>query len=179
MKNILFYLVFIPVFTFLSGEVGAETYLSQEAFLGKYFDTVPEVKILWISSDLRKDLKKELNENLPVARLRYWQQAEQSAWVLDKIGRDKPITMGFVIKNNEIFAMEVLAFRESRGYEVRYPRFTQKLKGVSLSDDAELNKHIDNITGATLSVNAVKKTARLALYLNALVEEKTSLEEVQ
>ena len=62
--------------------------------------------------------------------------------------------------------LRVLAFRESRGWEVRYPFFTDQFKGVGLTDGHALDKAIDGISGATLSVRALEKLARLALYLH-------------
>jgi hypothetical protein len=60
----------------------------------------------------------------------------------------------------------VLIFRESRGWEVRHDFFTDQFKGVTLNDDRELDLPIDNISGATLSVRALTRLARLALYLH-------------
>ena len=70
---------------------------------------------------------------------------------------------------------EVLTFRESRGYEIRYPRFTGQFRDMSLNKDFELARHVDNITGATLSVNAVKKMARLVIYLDTLLTQKQAV----
>jgi hypothetical protein len=63
----------------------------------------------------------------------------------------------------------VLAFRESRGWEIRYPFFTDQFSGLTLAPDGYLSKPIDGITGATLSVRAVERVTRLALWLNAQV----------
>jgi hypothetical protein len=61
--------------------------------------------------------------------------------------------------------LRVLEFRESRGWEVRYPFFTDQFGGIGLRPDLQLDRPIDGISGATLSVRALKKLARLALYL--------------
>jgi hypothetical protein len=66
--------------------------------------------------------------------------------------------------------IEVLAFRESRGWEIRYPFFTSQFSGLELADDGYLSESIDGITGATMSVRAVERVARLALWLDAQVE---------
>ena len=64
---------------------------------------------------------------------------------------------------------DVLAFRESRGWEIRYPFFTEQFSGLTLADDGYLSGPVDGITGATLSVRATEKVARLALWLDAQV----------
>jgi len=50
--------------------------------------------------------------------------------------------------------------------EVRYPFFTDQYKDASLQKDKQLDRTIDGISGATLSVRALTKLARLALYLH-------------
>lgn len=58
-------------------------------------------------------------------------------------------------------------FRESRGFEVRYPFFTDQFRGARLREGLDLDREIDGISGATLSVRALTKLARLALLLRA------------
>jgi hypothetical protein len=57
----------------------------------------------------------------------------------------------------------VLEFRESRGWEIRYPFFTDQYAGTELNDNDGIDRAIDGITGATLSVNAANKVVRVAL----------------
>jgi len=99
-------------------------------------------------------------------RVRYWYKGERSAWILEEIGKEEPITAGIVIDKGKIERVEVLIFRESRGWEVRHDFFTEQFEGAKLRKDGELNRAIDNITGATLSVRALTKLARLALYFH-------------
>ena len=68
--------------------------------------------------------------------------------------------------------VKVLIFRESRGWEVRYPFFTDQFKGATLVTDNNLDRKIDGITGATLSVNALTKLGRIALLLHKHLDEK-------
>jgi len=59
--------------------------------------------------------------------------------------------------------------------------FTRQFVGLSLQPPkSQLSENIDGITGATLSVKAVKKTARFALFLHQLVtgDESAAGEEV-
>jgi Na+-transporting NADH:ubiquinone oxidoreductase subunit NqrC len=60
----------------------------------------------------------------------------------------------------------VLIFRESHGWEVRHDFFTDQFKGLTLDGDSNLSARIDGISGATLSVNALRNLARFALYLD-------------
>ncbi len=167
------------ILLFCSPGLHAEVYLTQDKFLGKYFQTKPDAAFLWLDQDLREKLNNDLQEVLSTARLRYWQQEGKRAWILEKVGRDKPITLGFIIENGRISHMDVLVFRESRGYEIHYESFTQQLENIGFDDKMALDKNIDNITGATLSVNAVRKTARLALYLDAYLDKQLEASNTQ
>ena len=51
---------------------------------------------------------------------------------------------------------------------MRHTFFTEQFDDASLNNNQsmELDRNIDNISGATLSVRAIKKLARLALLLD-------------
>ena len=150
----------------------SEEYLSRAEFVERFLGQNSESKVIWFDKALREKIEQDLSYPLTGARIRYWEYLGERAWIVERIGRDKPITMGFVISEGKIKHFRVLAFRESRGYEVRYPRFTQQLETLMLTADHKLSKGIDNITGATLSVNAVKKSAQFVLYLDASLSSK-------
>ncbi len=126
-------------------------------------------KLLWLSKEVQSSIKKILGHKYPSLRLRYWQHQDATAWVLEAVGKEKPITLGVVVRNNQIEQLRVLIFRESRGGEIRYPFFTKQFHALSLDQKLNLNGHIDGISGATLSVRATKKVARLALFLHQQV----------
>jgi len=76
-----------------------------------------------------------------------------------------------VIKDSKIQMIKVLEFREIRGWEVRYPAFTKQFIGASL-DKMKLDRNIDGISGATLSVWAMTSIAELSLYLDEHLKNK-------
>jgi len=141
-----------------------ETFL-QESFRGK----VPKSRMIWLSGETGKVASDILQHRPGSLRTRYWLDKNRSAWVLDEIGKDKPITVGVVINDGKIESIRVLVFRESRGYEVKESFFTEQFKQARLKADKELDRHIDGITGATLSVRALTRLSRLALYLHQQV----------
>ena len=150
--------------------VYGEDYLTRDAFLKLAFgDTTPAMHTLWLTEDTRTAAKAALGWAPAALRLRYWQAGERTAWILEDIGKDKPITLGVVVVAARIERVEVLAFRESRGWEIRYPFFTSQFSGLTLSPDGYLSQSVDGITGATLSVRAVERVVRLALWLDAQV----------
>ena len=107
-----------------------------------------------------------LGHRFSALRVRYWHDGEKSAWILDEIGKELPITIGVAVENGSIRNVRVLEFRESRGWEVRYPFFTDQFVDARLGPDEKLDRRIDGITGATLSVGAVTRIARVALVLH-------------
>lgn len=105
--------------------------------------------------------------------MRYWRDLERTVWILEEIGKTQPITTGISVRSGEIERVQVLIYRESHGWEVRYPFFTDQFRGMSLEADQTLSEHVDGISGATLSVRALTTLARLALRLDAIVLEET------
>lgn len=152
-----------------AGEAGR--YVDTDEYLRSVFLTeVPTAKTLWVTGDLREDVERMLGHRLAALRMRYWFDGEQSAWILDEVGKELPITIGVSVSNRAIADVRVLEFRESRGWEVRYPFFTDQFVDARLGPDALLDRRIDGITGATMSVNAVTRIARVALLMHEHVE---------
>ena len=166
-------LVAIHMFSWCVISLAKGTYLEPEKYLQQIFDgNPPEPKKLWIKKDLKAEIKNILGHDLKMLRLRYWDDNKKRAWILEEIGRDKPITVGLVTANGKILDVKVLIFRESRGWEVRYPFFTDQFKDATLVTGNNLDRKIDGISGATLSVNALTKLGRLALFLHKYIDNK-------
>jgi len=124
---------------------------------------------LSLAGNLAGQVTAILGHAYPRSRLRYWRDRAKTVWILDEIGKEKPITVGIVVDDGKIERVKVLAFRESRGEEVRFPSFVRQYQQAALAADNQLDKSIDGITGATLSVRAVNKLIRLALFLHRRV----------
>lgn len=149
----------------------ADVYLAPAAFLESAFDgDVPAARRLWLTGPVKTRVRDILGHDLGSLRIRYWQRGERTAWILEEIGKDQPITTGLVVDAGHLSDVQVLIYRESRGWEVRYPAFTDQFKGAVLDDGMRLDRHIDGITGATMSVDALTRLARLALYFHTQTE---------
>ncbi|MBI2993881.1 MAG: FMN-binding protein [Gammaproteobacteria bacterium] len=143
-------------------------YQTPEAFLDEVFGGAPPApRKMWIKAELADSVRAVLGHDLGVLRLSYWGQSGRTVWILEEIGKEQPITAGIVVNNGAIESVRVLVFRESRGWEVRHPFFTDQFKGARLVDGDRLDRGIDGISGATLSVGALTRLARLALLLHA------------
>ncbi len=145
-------------------------YQTPAAFISQSFsDVTPQAKVIWLTKEDKAVVAKILQHKFNRMRIRYWQAGNETVWILNEIGKEKPITMGVHIKNNYIDHFKVLTYRESRGDEVRHEFYSQQFINATLNKENGLSQRVDGITGATLSVRATKKIARLALWLNTKV----------
>jgi len=93
-------------------------------------------------------------------------------WILEETGKEELITAGFVVVGGRIDHVRVLVYRESRGQEVRQSSFVKQFKDAKLARGNRLDRDIDGIVGATLSVGAMERMARLALLFDRLSHDK-------
>ncbi len=144
---------------------GAE-YISENEFVRQSFASVPVMKSIWLKGERQEVAKRILGHRYPALRLRYWQSGNKSAWIMNEVGKEKPITIGITIENDKIERVSILAYRESRGGEIRHPYFTEQFVGAGLDSNSGLGAPVDGIAGATPSVRAVTNISRFALYLS-------------
>lgn len=180
LKNIVFLLSLLAAPTLFAGGV----YQEPDDFIKQIFnDKPPKADVLWLDKDLKKQVEEILDHQYTGLRIRYWQQSDEShhksVWILEEIGKEKLITAGIVINNQQIEQVKVLVFRESRGWEVRHDFFTQQFEQAKLKENHQLDKTIDNISGATLSVRAVRKLAQIALLLDQQIWASSSVQQMQ
>jgi len=175
MSRLLLLLICVFSTNILIVNVHAENiYFQPQSFVKQQFsNNPPQAKVVLLNKTLKTKLAAILQHEYIGLRIRYWQDnqgANKTVWVLNEIGKDKNITLGITVVNQKIKIVKVLVFRESRGWEVKHDFFTQQFKGIFLKDDKSLSRSIDGITGATLSVRAVKKMTTIALLLDRLVQ---------
>ncbi len=125
---------------------------------------------LWVNKQQRETIEAILDHSFKSLRVRYWGKDQRTTWIFEEIGKELPITFGVIVEGGAIVDVVVMEYRESRGGEVRYPFFTRQFKGLGLDESRgpSLDQSVDGITGATLSVRAMKKIATLALFCHQL-----------
>ena len=130
---------------------------------------VPAPTVLNLDAKAQSEISAVFNRPFPSQRVRYWKDANKTVWVFDDIGKEGyvPTTSGFAVSNGAIETARVLIYRESRGEQVAEPSFLNQLKGAKAAGNKLSNK-VDNITGATLSVQMMERMARTALTLDTL-----------
>lgn len=168
-KQILIYVLLLLVISSLQAR---GTYQEPAAFLNETFKAdPPQAKVIWLTGEIGQTVTDILQHKSTHLRIRYWQKDKRSVWILNEVGKEKPITAGIVINNNKIERVKVLIFRESRGDEIRHDFFTIQFKQAQIKSDAQLDRSIDGISGATMSVRALTKLSRMALYLSSQIKQ--------
>ena len=77
------------------------------------------------------------------------------------VGKSFPITFMTVLNiDGTVRDVEIMVYREPQGWEVKYKSFRQQFYGKNSSSDP---REINSISGATLSVNAIKMGVYKAL----------------
>lgn len=147
-------------------------YQKPESFLQELFGHPPAPSVLWLTPEMQTEVTRILGHAPTQLRQRYWNDGSRSAWILEEIGKEDFITAAFVVKSGHIEQVRVLVYRETRGAEVRYSAFLRQFQGAALSADDQLDKEIDGISGATLSVHAMERMARTALYFDRMAQRK-------
>lgn len=175
-RQLMQYLLSLMILCISISSYAKGVYQSNTDFLNEIFkNDVPRTEVLWLLGDIKKGAEKILGEKPAQLRIRYWQKQQQTAWILEEVGKEKLITVGLLIKNNQLHQIKVLAFRESRGWEVKEAFFLDQFHQVKLTPELSLNQSIDCISGATLSVRALKKLARLALFYHMKIIAKNNV----
>ncbi len=151
-----------------------DQYLTPEQYVAEVFGSnKPRQETLWITKEVASSTEKILGHAPVQLRHRYWRSGETSAWIFEEIGKEELITAGFAVTGGKLTQVRVMTYRESRGGEIRYPAFLKQYQNVELLPDYHLNRNIDGISGATLSVNAMNRMARLALYYDRISKTVT------
>ena len=166
---------FIVVISFVALPAQAEIYLTQsqalEVVFGEECMQSYEPKI--ITPDIRSALKKEGLLGEPEAKNAHFfvckdRNAKITGYALidEEVGKHLPITYIVGISPaGRATRVEMMVFREIRGWEVRERKFMAQFEGKNGKDDLSIGHGISNITGATLSSRAIAKGVARALFL--------------
>ena len=150
----------------LAAAAYGEVYQEPAAFVAEVFGKAPPTSVLWLTKDLQAEAAAILGHPPAQLRQRYWSEGGKSVWILEETGKEEPITAGFVVVDGRIDHVRVLVYRESRGQEVRESSFVKQFRNAKLVQGDALDRDIDGIVGATLSVGAMERMARLALFFD-------------
>ena len=125
-----------------------------------------------------EELKEKIRQRLDRTKTSIWEDSYVTfiakkgdvimgyAAVVEEIGKHRPIT--FIVgvgADRKIKDAALMVYREAYGGEVRDRRFLQQYKGKQLKDPLLPFRDIQNISGATMSVEAIGRGSKKALAL--------------
>lgn len=144
-----------------------QVYLTKKAALNVAFPGADAInkERKWLTDDQKKAIEEislvEISEN----RFNFYVGMKDSKpmgyMLIDHIiGKSFPITFMTVLNvDGTVRDVEVMVYREPRGWEVRFPSFMSQFFGMNAQSDF---RSINSLTGATLSVNAITKGVKKA-----------------
>ena len=143
-------------------------FVTTSDYVKSFFDgETPKKETVWVIGDLRDTINAVIdNADKTPVRYRYWRKGNRTLWVLDSIARTMPITAGVVVEDGKIIDISVLTYRETRGHEVQSRAHRVQYYGAAITTNNAIDKPINGISGSTLSVNSMKRMARIALLLH-------------
>jgi hypothetical protein len=125
-----------------------------------------------------EELKEKIRQHMGKTKTSLWEESYVTfvakkaetilgyAVIVEEIGKHRPIT--FVVgvgSDRKIKDAALMVYREAYGGEVRDRRFLQQYKGKNLKDPLLPFRDIRNISGATMSVEAIGRGSKKALAL--------------
>lgn len=169
MKNIIKTLLLI--LATISTNAFSEEIEDKNRFLMSGLDVkkLPDHSYIIINEDIQDNIKKILKDTYHLPIIKYWKAGNKVGFVLEAIGKHEFITTGYIVENNKIIDAKVLVYRENYGYEIEHDYFLDQIRGNSVKKNGKLVKSIANISGATLSVKAMRKLSKLSLYLYTII----------
>lgn len=137
-------------------------------YVGSRFAAPPPAATLAMTGTVAANAREILGHAPLVAEVRYWTAEGQTVWILDGRHKTGLYLAGFAVQDGRLIDSQVLEYRARHGQGVRDRSFTRQFAGAALNEGRQLDRRIDGITGATISVNSMKNLARLALYLDSI-----------
>jgi Na+-translocating ferredoxin:NAD+ oxidoreductase RnfG subunit len=138
----------------VSTSVYATTYLTVEQAQQAIFPGARLVESFVTLTDAQqRAIEQKSGVRVISKEIKAWQVAGGGLFMVDQvIGKHEFITFALGLNaDGSIRQIEVLAYRESYGYEVRNPIWRRQFVGKTLADALALDHDIKNISGATLS----------------------------
>lgn len=114
----------------------------------------------WLTDEQREAIGELCFQKIEASRMKFYVGKRDGAVIgyalIDhQIGKSYPITYMVVLNvDGTVRDVEIMIYREPRGWEVRYPSFMDQFTGKKADSDY---RNINTITGATLSVQALVK----------------------
>ncbi len=128
-----------------------------------------------MTDNLKKEIKKLSGVRQRWDEQRVWRVEKEGdllGWFMvdEVVGKHEFITYGVALSaDGKVLGVEIMAYRETHGGEIRRPEWRERFKGKGLEDPFKLDVDIPNIGGATLSCRNVTDGVKRLLAIHQLV----------
>lgn len=122
-----------------------------------------------VTGTVAEAAERVLDYSYPESSIILFNSREKNAYIIKGKTRSGSFTAGFVTADSSIISAHVLEYRHSHGKGIRKSSFTDQFRNLSFSENSTLNRHIDAVSGATLSSKAFTKLAELVLTLETVI----------
>jgi len=160
-------------------EFELQVYLTKKQALAKSFPGADEIvkEKKWLTKEQVKKIAELSQQKIDEKRFTWYVgkkagKAMGYMWIDNVIGKSYPITYMVVLNvDGSVRDVEIMVYREPRGWEVRYPSFLDQFLGRNSDSDF---REINSITGATLSVRGITKgvTKAVSAYKVLYLEDE-------
>jgi len=173
------YSILILLFIF-SLDLYAKVFISPEKAIRENFSTATEItkKVLTLSSKKVKQIQKEAKATLKKNHFTIYiakdikEKIVGYGILINKKVRSKNAVILYLIKNNTLQSIEIIAFNEPQEY-LPSKSWQEQFREKRTDKMLHLGKEIPTITGATLSAKSVTDGSRIAFALyNEIIEGK-------
>ena len=167
----------VSVMAYAPSAEADSTFFTKRSMLTSFFPKSDKVsfKKFEPNKQQRQTLKRQLGYELSKSSYYFFVATTNSAagpvvdgyaFIDDEMGQHRPITFAVKLSpEGVVLREEVMVYRESRGDEIRSPRFSKQFQGKTVRDSMRPNKDIDSVSGATISSRAITIGVRRALVL--------------
>ena len=155
------------------GAGGGASYFTTRSILAEFFPRSERVtyRTVVMDSGLKDRISRRLGYEPAAPRYTIFvattgANIDGYAVIDDQLGEHQPITFATKLSVRAVVErVEIVAYREPRGDEVRDIRFRSQFVGKTARDPLRLNHDIDAVTGATISSGAMAVAVRRAAVL--------------
>ncbi len=169
-KFLLFFIVILVLFFAAIADAGMRNYASAREVLTRSFPGAAfDKRVVRFSGDERKKIEDIIKKRFYKRQMVFYIAAKDGVTqgygvIGSERGKMRQITfMVLLDKDGVVKDLDILAFRESQGYEIENPRWRGQFRGKSVRSRLRLRRDIRNISGATLSARAVTKGVKNVL----------------
>ncbi|MCF7796444.1 MAG: FMN-binding protein [Lentisphaeria bacterium] len=134
-----------------------------------------EFQALALQNDARTVAEQTAGQAFLLDKLYYWEirsgESILGYAVLDNVkGKAHPITYLVLFSSElKVQRVRVIRYREQIGGAIQEPRWLEQFRGRDRHSGFDPGRHIDGISGATISVNAISRgVQRITVYLSQL-----------